>query len=72
MPSPKQAQGSPPKFPDFAEKLAGPKDANLTSEIQALRKEVAELKALLAPPSSIILTGVAVNQFLLAASQEGE
>lgn len=64
MPTPKHIQDSIKGAPEFLKKPHSPVCSDLESEIRELRKEVAELKSLLSPPSSIILTGDAVTRFM--------
>ncbi|WP_164964272.1 hypothetical protein [Rubrivivax sp. JA1026] len=49
----------------------GARVLDVASELAALRKDIAELRALLAPPSSVILTGPDAMRVFERLTQEG-
>lgn len=66
MPTPGQManqQTQNPALLDLAKRIAGPMQAgDVAGELAALREEVAALRALLTPPSAVILTGPVVRE----------
>lgn len=57
MPSENQKSSAGPEFLSMMERLQAPKQAGLEHEIASLRAEIRELRELLEPVPSLILTG---------------